>query len=353
MITLHKGDCKDILQASEFNEHFDLIYLDPPFNTKVDYNINPTKFAFKDIWTMDESYRQDLTLIRGFGNKQIIRWVQFQTDNLTPDMASYLTFMSARMILLYKVLKETGTIYLHCDLSASHYLKQMMDCVFGVQNFQCEIIWKSTASPKHQAKTFGNHKQTILFYTKSKKFIFNKLYKPHGVTSLRNYHHEDEKGKFMGAPIMAYGILAMNKRKRFEFMGVTAEFLHTKENLEKLRLEGRIYQTKKDIRRKIYLHETPGVRITELFDDILPVKKEAEKTGYPTQKPILLLERLIKSSSNEGDTVLDPFVGSGTTMEAAEKLNRHGHAIDISDEALRITQGRVEALDTNKSFCYC
>ena len=309
--TLWTGDNLSVLRGMN-SESVDLIYLDPPFNSNRNYSApvgsEAAGAAFKDTWTLSDV---DLAWHGEIADREPAIYSIIDTAGLShgKSMKSYLIMMAVRLLELKRVLKSTGSIYLHCDPTASHYLKMMMDCVFGKSNFRNEIIWKKYAGRKNNAKLkFTTQHDAILFYVKSSEGKFFPLFIPHSKKEInKKYKHMDEFGK-------------------------------------KYRLAwGRSYQlTGKQ--RRIYLEDSPGRAIGNLWveDDLQLNTSSAERVGYPTQKPLALLDRIIKASSNEGDVVLDPFCGCATALVSAERLNRKWIGIDLSDLAAKLVVSRLE-----------
>ena len=261
-MTVHHGDCLEVMRYLS-DEHVDLIYLDPPFNSGKDWG------AFNDKWDTDEDYHR---------------------------------FMRERLFEMKRLLKPTGSIYLHCDTSASHYLKIEMDWIFGRKQFRREIIWQETVLSgfKTTANNWIRGHDTILYYVKGKSFTFNKPSIPHDQKYLDMFDKVDEDGRYYV-----------------------------------------------DIRNRRYLDEVvaKGKCVGDVWSDIASMQhggpRPKERTGYPTQKPVALLERIVSASSNPGDLVLDPFCGSGTTLVAAQRLGREWIGIDASEEAVEIARGRL------------
>jgi site-specific DNA-methyltransferase (adenine-specific) len=314
--TLYYGDNLDILQRYIKDETIDLVYLDPPFKSNQNYNVlfkekNGAQAAsqiraFEDTWTWsqdDEAIYADLVTKGG----KVADCLQAFRTFLGPcDMLAYLVMMAPRLIELRRVMKLTASIYLHCDPAASHYLKMMMDAVFGTTSYRTEIIWRRGSGFKRaSAKRFPHKHDTILFYCRdSERLNFHPQYRPH-------------KAEYV---------------KRF-----------------KKDKDGRLYRD--DVnptrggRRVIYLDEVEGDLVDSIWNDINPLNPvSAERLGYPTQKPEALLERIIRASTNEGDLVLDPFSGCGTTVNAAQKLKRRWIGIDITHLAITLMKKRL--LDT-------
>jgi DNA modification methylase len=253
---------------------------------------------------------------------------------------AYLVMMTARLIELHRVLKPTGSLYLHCDPTASHYLKLVLDQIFGPTNFRNEIVWKRF-NFHADARRFGRLSDRILYYAKEPKYVFNKLKEAFSEEYIANkFTHEDTDGR-------RYRLDNLNppggRGPVYEFHGVTRPWRFTKEKMLQLESEGKIYTGSKVAQLKRYLDELPGQAVHELWTDIPPINPQAkERLGYETQKPLTLLERIIKASSNEDDIVLDPFCGCGTAVVAAQKLNRKWIGIDITHLAIALMRNRLK-----------
>ncbi|RIE14428.1 DNA methyltransferase [Candidatus Cryosericum odellii] len=337
MNTLYFGDNLEVLRESIADRSVDLVYLDPPFNSGANYNIifQPEKKsaakataqiqAFEDTWTWsaeaDETYRCfviDRDLTSQPPGERLIKLMTSMREYLgeTPMMA-YLTMMAPRLLELRRVLKDTGSIYLHCDPTASHYLKLLMDAVFGVANYRNEIVWHYGQRTDFYDTHFSRKHDTILFYAKSETATVNHISVPWSKSEFLGHRHDvkvDEQGR--------------------EFIWADGG--------------------------------KPGVRYVRFVDDVLaegkpvdtvwdmPLLNSAakERIGYPTQKPQALLERIIQASSNEGDVVLDPFCGCGTAVAAAQKLNRQWVGIDITYLSIDLIAGRLRktGLTEGKDF---
>jgi DNA modification methylase len=264
------------------------------------------------------------------------------------DMMAYLAMMAPRLIELHRVLKATGSIYLHCDPTASHYLKILMDGIFGVANFVNEINWKRSSAhsdAKQGAKHFGRVSDTLLFYSKTPDRTWNPLYVPYDPDYVdRDYRRVDANGRrYRIDNIQGPGGAAKGNPK-YEFLGVTRFWRYSKERMEELYRQGRIVQTRPGTvpQYKRYLDEMPGVPVQNVWADVPVINnRSSEKLGYPTQKPEALLERIIKASSNEGDVVLDPFCGCGTAISVAQRLNRRWIGIDITHLAVGLIKKRL------------
>jgi DNA modification methylase len=264
------------------------------------------------------------------------------------DMMAYLTMMSSRLVELRRVLKPTGSLYLHCDPTASHYLKLLCDAVFGHNNYKSEIIWKRTTT-HNDSKRWSDNTDTILFFTKSDDFTWNpqhEEYDPEYVAD--KYRSDDGDGR---GPYMLDNMTSPNPRPNmmYEWKGHKSPekgWRYSKETMAKLDSEGRVWYPEDKSKRprlKRYLNEMSGSVMGNLWSDIFPINSQAkERLGYPTQKPVALLERIIQASSNPGDVVLDPFCGCGTTIDAAEKLGREWIGIDVTQLAISLIKNRLQ-----------
>jgi len=355
---LYYGDNYEVLQRYVKDESVDLVYLDPPFNSRQDYNVlfaekdgsqsSSQIHAFEDTWEWNVDAQRSYEYIVEQGGRVADALRAFKTFLLNSDMMAYLAMMAPRLIELRRVLKETGSIYLHCDPTASHYLKILMDAVFGPQFFKNEIIWKRShahSDAKQGSQHFGRITDTLLFYSKGKKSIWNPLYRPYDEKYVeRDYRRVDPDGRRYRIGDLSGPGGAAKGSPKYEVMGVTRYWRYSKEKMEQLIAEGRIIQTRPGAvpQYKRYLDEMPGVAVQNLWDDLALLNNRAkEMLGYPTQKPESLLERIIKASSNEGDVVLDPFCGCGTTVQVAQRLNRRWIGIDITHLAIGLIKKRL------------
>ena len=326
------------------------VSLDPPFNSNKNYEApvgsKAAGAAFKDTWTLSDLDVAWMGLIAD-EHPPIAYLLDTSGKVHGEGMQSYLTMMAVRLLEMRRVLKPTGSIYLHCDPFASHYLKQLMDAVFGPRNFRNEVTWRRTTSHNDAAKNYGSVGDVLLFYTKSDKFTFNTQYIPYSDEHVSKvYKHVDEDGRrYASSNIRSPG---PRPNLTYEYKGYQPHpngWTISRARMEQLDLEGRLYFPKKKngrIRLKLFLDEMPGVPIGNVWGDIATVQPHAkERIGYPTQKPIALLERIINASSNPGDLVLDPFCGCATACVAAEKLGRQWVGIDISPKAAELVNVRL------------
>jgi len=357
MGTLYYGDNLDILRRYLKDESVDLVYLDPPFNSARTYNTffhekDGTEAAsqiraFEDTWHWDiqtmAAYKQ-ITEQPGKVSDVMQAFYTFLGGN---DMMAYITMMAPRLVELRRVLKSTGSLYLHCDPTASHYLKLLCDAVFGPLNYRSEVVWKRTTT-HNDSKRWSDNTDTILFYTRSDSFVWNPQHEEHDTKYVEDkYRYNDEDGR---GPYRLDNMTSPNPRPNmmYEWKGhkwPEKGWRYSKETMAKLDADGRIwYPDSKDKRPQLkrYLGEMPGPVMGNLWTDIFPINSQArERLGYPTQKPLPLLERIIKASSNPGDVVLDPFCGCGTTIDAAEKLGRKWIGIDITQLATSLIKNRL------------
>ncbi|MEW5911303.1 MAG: DNA methyltransferase [Thermodesulfobacteriota bacterium] len=359
---LYYGDNLDILRRYIADESVDLVYLDPPFKSDQDYNVlfaeqDGTRSAaqiraFQDTWRWDEGAVAAFEEAVRSDGRVAATMQAFHTMLGASDMLAYLSYMAPRLVQLRRVLKETGSIYLHCDPTASHYLKLLMDSVFSPINFKAEIVWKRTDAhndAKQGGKKFGRVHDIILYYSKSKDFVWNHQYLPLPETTIEKWYRnvEEKTGRrYNKADLTA---ARPGGDTKYRWKGVLPPegryWAYSKKNMEKLEKEGRIvYSSSGRPYMKRYLDESRGVPLQDMWVDISMVRGIGkERLGYPTQKPLALLERIIGASSNEGDIVLDPFCGCGTAIDAAQKLNRRWVGIDITHLAITLIKHRLHS----------
>jgi DNA modification methylase len=359
---LYYGDNLTILRDRIANESVDLIYLDPPFNSNATYNVLFKSHdgtaaaaqiqAFDDTWHWNQQTEKLFLSMIGGGCPPRVADALTAMRNLlgTSDMNAYLVMMTARLVELHRVLKPTGSLYLHCDPTASHYLKIMLDAVFGPERFGAEIIWKRTTahSDSKQGRALPGHiHDVLLLYTKTDAWTWNPAFVAYDATYIESHYRfvEESTGRrFRKADLTA---AKPGGDTSYEWKGVTPYkgrfWAYSRENMEKFEAEGRLIYTRTGMPElKRYLDEMPGVSLQDLWTDIDPINaRAAERLGYPTQKPLALLERILAASSNEGDVVLDPFCGCGTTIDAAEKLHRRWIGIDVTYLAVDLIRKRL------------
>lgn len=377
MTQLHFGDNLDVLRRKIADNSVDLVYLDPPFNSKAKYNLlyetpgNERETAqqtiFRDMWSWEDEAEYSFREVLAHGG-QIAAIIDAMTVALhRSDMMAYLAMMAARLIEIRRVLKPTGSLYLHCDPAASHYIKIILDAIFGYENFRNEVVWKRTFA-HGGASRWGDIHDTILFYTVSDKYTWNRVLQAHDEEYLDDkYRFTDERGRYRlvvltgpgatsgasGQPWRGYNPSKSDRhwavpKRAIEMLREEGEQIPSDlhDQLELLYKRGFIrFPQKRDGTTgvpefKLYLPK--GQPIQDIILDIPPVNSQAkERIGYPTQKPVALLERIIAASSNPGDIVLDPFCGCGTTIHAAQTMRRQSIGIDVSYYAIRLIQRRM------------
>ncbi len=374
--TLYFGDNLHVLREHIASESVDLVYLDPPFNSNANYNIlfrspdgdssESQIEAFEDTWHWNDSAEDAFDEVMRSGNTDAFTLLramrEFLGDN---DMMAYLAMMAVRLIELHRVLKPTGSLYLHCDPTASHYLKLLLDGVFGATSFRNEIVWKRTGA-HGGARRWGPVHDTILFYSKSKDFIWNKVlqdYDPYYVAD--KFTKEDDRGFFQDISLTGPEVRTGASGKPWRGCDPTAKGRHwappaeagrlisgyeamdSQQKLDALESDNRIYWPKpkkgQEAFPRVKQYPADGQAIQSVIQDIGALNSQAqERLGYPTQKPLALLERIIAASSNEGDVVLDPFCGCGTAVHAAQKLGRQWVGIDVTHLAIGLIEKRMK-----------
>jgi len=359
---LYYGDNLEVLRRYVKDESVDLIYLDPPFKSDRDYNVlfaerngrrsSAQVKAFKDTWHWDREAAEAFQDVVEAGGNVSEAMQAFRKLLGCNDMLAYLAMMAPRVVEFRRGLKPTGSIYLHCDPTASPYLRLLMNAVFGKENFRNEIAWKRTSAHSVGVSVYGRIHDVVLFYTMSNSFCWNPIYQQYDASYVDAFFdHTDTDGRRWKATDLTMpgvtqhgpsgqpwrGIVISEKGRHWAF--------HPKE-LDRLDAEGKIHWPKRKggmPRLRQYLDEMPGVLLQDVWTDIRPIHHLAkERWGYPTQEPETLLERIIKASSNEGDLVLDPFCGCGTTVCAAQRLNRRWLGIDITHLAVTLIKYRLE-----------
>ena len=353
---LYYGDNLQVLREHIADESVDLIYLDPPFNSNRNYNVlfeektgeksNAQIQVFEDTWEWNQEAARLYELVVEMGGKASQVLQSFRIFLGETDMLAYLCMMAPRLIELRRVLKSTGSLYLHCDPKASHYLKMLLDGVFGVDSYVNELIWQRT-SGHNDSKKWASVHDVILFYRKGPDFTWNSVYTEHTKGYVKSHYYlEDEKGIYRLHEIIRTASMGERPNLTYEYKGYRPEWgwRVVREKLEKLDSDNRVVWSKSGRPYlKRYLEEQEGNSITSVITDIGPINSQAqERLGYPTQKPEALLERIIQASSNEGDVVLDPFCGCGTAIAAAQRLNRKWIGIDITHLAVTLIKHRLQ-----------
>lgn len=359
---LYYGDNLTILREYIKDETVDLIYLDPPFNSNRNYNVlfkdeggedsEAQITAFEDTWHWNMETERIYNELVTEGPEKVSAMISALRQFIgTNQMMAYLVMMAVRLVELHRVLKPTGSLYLHCDPTASHYLKIVLDTIFGVENFKNEIIWKRTIAKGLTTKRLPSNHDTIFRYSKSENYFWNQdaIFQPYDPENLdpktaSKYKYRDPDGRIYRLD----SLINPNPNRpnlTYEFLGVTRVWRWTKKRMQAAYEAGLVIQTKPGTvpQGKRYLDEQRGRPLGDVWTDINPINSQAaERLGYPTQKPLALLERIIEASSNPGDVVLDPFCGCGTAIEAAEKLNRTWIGIDITHLAISLIKYRMQ-----------
>lgn len=355
---LHYGDCLTVLRDRIPPESVDLVYLDPPFNSQRAYNMifkehggaAPTAQleAFDDTWSWDECARDTLQELRlSPRTPEKLRALLAGLDGAihATEMMAYVSMMAIRLVELHRTLKPTGSLFLHCDPAASHYLKLVMDALFGPENFRNEIVWQRSGA-KNDPRRFGRSHDVVLFYSVGPIFTWNTQFTAFQDYSIvKNYTAVDENGR-------RYRLSDLTANKPggdtdYEWRGKKPykgrHWAFSRANMEKFEREGRIVYRRTGMAvYKRYLDEMPGVPLHDVWTDIRLSSSDKERLGYPTQKPVALLERIITAASNPGDLVLDPFCGCGTALDAAERLGRRWIGIDITHLAIGVIEQRMK-----------
>ena len=374
--SLFYGDNLPILRDHFPNASVDLIYLDPPFNSNRSYNVlfkdesgrdsEAQITAFEDSWHWGRSTETLYSQLLASAPERVARVLSALVESLgrTNQICAYLVMMAARLIELHRVLKPTGSLYLHCDDSASHYLKLILDTIFSPENFRNEITWKRT-SAHNDPKRYGRITDTIFFYTKTESYTWNTQHTDYSQGYIdRFFRHEDERGHYKAQDLTASGATegdsgmpwrgynpthigrhwSVPRRIVRKLAGEDGMKLSIQQRLDLLDEHGYIHIPKRGNHPsyKSYLKDLPGATVQNLWSDINRVESQSsERLGYPTQKPLALLERIIRASSNEGDLVLDPFCGCGTAIDAAHSLNRRWAGIDITHLSVALMKYRL------------
>jgi len=300
---------------------FDLIYIDPPFNSNQNY----------------ETFWGETKEKRAF-------------DDRHASTRAYIDYMRPRCMELARVLKPTGSFYYHCDWHASHYVKIMLDEIFGENYFQSEIIWKRTSAHANVIKSYATVKDSIFYYTHSDDFTWNPQYVPYDNAYIETFFDQtDENGRRYSRRDLTASMQRASSGQLYEWKGIRPPpsrcWAMTQDRMDELDAKGKIHWPKKKDgmpRLKLYPEDLPGVPLSDIWVDIPPLHNlAAERLGYPTQKPLALLDRIVKASSNPGDIVLDAFCGCGTAVVAAENLERQWIGIDHSPTACRVMAKRL------------
>ena len=392
--TLYYGDNLPALRDYLPDESVDLIYLDPPFNSRADYNVrfqdrsgadSPAQLkAFSDTWEWtqetERTFEEEI-----IGSIRMPALVKEMMTGLREwvgrnDMMSYLVMMTPRLVELRRVLKPTGSLYLHCDPTASHFLRLTLDVVFGRENFRSEIVWRRTSSHNNTTLQYGPIHDTILFYTKGRQFTFHPGTRPYTRNYIESrFTRSDERGRYQlnyltgpgrsggasGQPWQGFDPTPRSRhwaipRSLRPFLPNAGAGMNSQEQLDALLTQDLIVLPMGAGQPMYKQYVGPGVPYQDIWayqpntqgvlydsqecidEDVKYLESAAEKLDYPTQKPVGLLERIINTSSNPGDVVLDPFCGCGTAVAAAQKLSRQWTGIDITHLAVALMKNRLK-----------
>ncbi len=356
MNKLYLGDCLDVLRNElEFKaESVDLIYIDPPFNSKRNYNvffddkdIQTQRMAFEDTWSL-HTVGDSLAELDTIHHDKLLDLLNVY-QHIAPQVFPYLVMMTLRIVELRKILKPTGSFYLHCDPTASHPLKMILDAIFGKKNFKNEIIWQRINAKGNVQRKFGAVHDVIFYYVKELgKEVWNQPYQPLDSEYVEKFyrHIEKDTGRRYTSSDLTASMSRASKGQIYAWKGKrppkTRCWVYAKEKMEELEQQGRIIYSEKGYPRfKRYLDENQGEKVPDTWTDI-NIAFGKESLGYPTQKPKALLERIIQASSNKGDIILDAFCGCGTSIDTAEGLNRQWIGIDIAPFAVSLIKRRLK-----------
>ena len=346
--TVWTGDNLAVLRGMN-SECVDLIYLDPPFNSNRHYEApigsKAAGAAFKDAWTLDDV---DVCEHGELADRNPAAYSVIEAARQAhgKGMQSYLIMMAVRLLEMRRVLKPTGSIYLHCDPTAAHYLKLLMDAMFGAEQFRTQIAWQRSnahSDTRQGRRQHGRIQDNILFYTAGNEWTWNPQFTPYSDRYIQStYRHiEESTGRRYRLDNLTGPGGSAKGNPQYELMGVTRYWRYGQERMRKLVESGRVVQTApgRVPAYKRYLDEMQGVALQDIWADIAQPRKE--RTGYPTQKPLALLERIVRASSDPGDMVLDPFCGCATALVAADRLQREWAGIDLSPLAVKLVNERI------------
>ena len=346
--TLYHGDNLNFLRGMN-SETVHLIATDPPFNKNRDFHATPDSLAkgarFKDRWSWERDVHEEWTDSIKDDWPEVWPVIEMARAAYGGDMGAFLCWLGVRLMEMHRILKEDGSLYLHTDDTAFAYIKTLLDAIFGQKNLRGQIVWRRYGS-HNDAKKYGRVYDMLLFYAKDGKGVWNGAWAELDQAYIeQSYRYKDERGRYTTAPLHTGGLSGGGYR--YEFRGYTRTWRYPSERMRELEADNRIRQARdgKGLpRRKVYLSESKGRAVPNVWTDIKALTgNHKERTGYPTQKPLALYERIIKASSNPGDLVLDPFCGCATTPIAAERLGRQWIAMDIWAGAHETVLARLES----------
>lgn len=355
---LYYGDNLEVLRRYIPDSSVDLVYLDPPFNSDQDFNVLFAEHdgakaaaqikAFEDTWGWDEAAERAFLEVVEAGGQLSVAMQALRAFLGASDMMAYLSMMAPRLQELRRVLAPTGSLYLHCDTTAAHYLKILLDAIFDPRNFRADICWKRTSAHGNVISNYALVSDQILFYTRGKSWTWNQIYQPYDPAYVESHYGQvDKDGRRFTTRDLTAPMLRASSGQLYAWKGVrpissrcwsfTIDRMREFEKRELL-----VYGRSGVPRMKLFLDEQSGVPVSDIWTDIPPINSQAqERLGYPTQKPQALLERIINASTNLGDTVLDVFCGCGTTIGAAQRLGRRWIGIDITHLAINLIRHRL------------
>lgn len=363
------GDNLTILREEIASDSVDLIYLDPPFNSNANYNVlfrtpsdeaaSAQVEAFRDTWTWGNEAQWALDEIMKTGGPVASIIHALHSALGESDMMAYLVMMAQRLHELKRVLRRTGSLFLHCDATASHYLKIILDSIFGPELFMNEIIWQRSTGKSHMSRRLPNNHDVILGFAKGHDRTWNadELYEPYDLFNLpatiaEKYTHDDGNGRVYRLDNLI-NPSPNRPNLTYEFLGVVRVWRWTRQRMQQAFDDGLIYQSGpgRVPQFKRYLDEQKGMPLGDVWTDIPPLNSQAkERLGYPTQKPVKLLRRILRAASNKGDVVLDPFCGCGTTIAAAEESQRNWIGIDVAFHAIKVIEDRIASQNPIAKF---
>lgn len=359
--SLYFGDNLEIMRERLADASVDLVYLDPPFNSDARYNVlfrssdgraaQAQAEAFRDTWFWDHEAQWSFDEIARIGGSTASIVNALYTALGQSDLMAYLVMMSVRLHEIHRIMKPTGSLYLHCDPTASHYLKIILDGVFGPTCYRSEISWRRSTSHGNVRKNYGSLRDVLLYYTKTDEFCWRQQYHQFSTQYLKKYNQKDPNGRRWQSVTLRNPSVRPNLQYIFDASNGNNYEPHPNgwavglDRMRKYDAENRLHfpsDPNGQLRLKQYLDEREGVRLQNSWEDIPPINSQAkERLGYPTQKPLRLLERIIETSSRPNDVVFDPFCGCGTTVHAAQYLARRWIGVDVAYHAIKVIQDRL------------
>ena len=336
------GNNIDLLPYLE-DDLVQLVYLDPPFNAKRNFYFLGSKKVFNDTWHNNVN-----SFSEGFGDI-----LGFINDSISPSMCNYINSLIPVIIESKRILKDDGQIWVHCDSTSVHYLKIIMDKIFGINNYRNNIVLKRYAKHNDAKYHFGHYYDNILLYSAGELFKFNRPFEEHSESALKQYRFIDDNGRY-SLQQLSNTSYSESSNLKFTWRGYTPPinkaWMYNENKLEEMYRIGKIIFNKNGIpMQKLYLENTKGSLVQDLWDDLGRIKK-SEYVAYPTQKRLEVMERILRCATDNNDIVLDPFSGSGTTLLAAEKMGRGWIGMDNSNISLDIFTKRLEHMFPDVSF---